>query len=1030
MTQPGTPPARGDALTCLVTGATGYIGGRLVPELLAAGHRVRCLARSPERLRDHPWAGQAEVVPGDARDPAALATALHGVDVAYYLVHALTGGPGFEERDRETARLFAEQARRAGVRRIVYLGGLVPAGTDPRTLSPHLRSRAEVGEILLAADVPATVLRAAVVIGSGSASFEMLRYLTERLPVMVTPSWVGTRIQPIAVRDVLRYLVGSARMPADVNRAFDIGGPDVLTYEQMMHRYAAVAGLPHRFILRVPMLTPRLSSHWIGLVTPVPRALARPLTESLRHEVVCDEHDIARYVPDPPGAPLGFDRALSLALQRVREAKVTTRWSSAGLPGAPSDPLPTDPDWAGGSLYTDERERTAEASPQALWEVIEGIGGEHGWYSFPLAWAARGSLDRLMGGVGIRRGRRDAARLRVGDSSTSGASRRSNRDGCCACAPRCGCPAWPGWRCTSSPSRRPTAPRRPPVRQRPPPPRRPAPPPPAAPFPPPPPPRRATGSGRSFTRGGCWGTCTGGACRPSTRPCSGAWPATSRSAPPGSRRAATDPNRPRRPKDRTRAAPTERPSPDPETRPVPEPSHERRGRPVHLRPAPARPSAAARRAVRRTAGGAPLRPRPGDHRRRLRRAQPHRLPRRLPRRPRPGAARAWRPARHQVRGPGGRGVRARPGGRRRRGAHGRRGERYAQAREERLRSALESEGRRLYVHDAVVTAAAPGAVLPTSGADHFALFTPYLRRWSALAPRPQAAAPRALEVPEGLGSEPLPDRGAVSGVSPGLARGGEREGRRLLTDWLRDGVHAYQDTHDDLAADATSRLSPHLHFGTVSAAEAVRRARAAGSPGAEAFVRQLCWRDFHHQLLAARPAAAGHDYRDRHDRWRTGRDAEEDLGAWADGRTGYPVVDAAMRQLRHEGWMHNRGRLLAASFLTKTLYVDWRAGARHFLDLLVDGDVANNQLNWQWVAGTGTDTRPNRVLNPVRQALRYDPDGRYVHRWVPELAGLAAPLVHEPWRLTAAERARYAYPEPIVDLTEALHRFRQARGTE
>ncbi|MGW1768060.1 SDR family oxidoreductase [Streptomyces sp. NPDC002073] len=416
MTQPGTPPARGDALTCLVTGATGYIGGRLVPELLAAGHRVRCLARSPERLRDHPWAGQAEVVPGDARDPAALATALHGVDVAYYLVHALTGGPGFEERDRETARLFAEQARRAGVRRIVYLGGLVPAGTDPRTLSPHLRSRAEVGEILLAADVPATVLRAAVVIGSGSASFEMLRYLTERLPVMVTPSWVGTRIQPIAVRDVLRYLVGSARMPADVNRAFDIGGPDVLTYEQMMHRYAAVAGLPHRFILRVPMLTPRLSSHWIGLVTPVPRALARPLTESLRHEVVCDEHDIARYVPDPPGAPLGFDRALSLALQRVREAKVTTRWSSAGLPGAPSDPLPTDPDWAGGSLYTDERERAAEASPQALWEVIEGIGGEHGWYSFPLAWAARGSLDRLMGGVGIRRGRRDAARLRVGDS--------------------------------------------------------------------------------------------------------------------------------------------------------------------------------------------------------------------------------------------------------------------------------------------------------------------------------------------------------------------------------------------------------------------------------------------------------------------------------------------------------------------------------------------------------------------------------------------------------------------------------------
>ncbi|MGW1888256.1 SDR family oxidoreductase [Streptomyces sp. NPDC001970] len=403
-------------LRCLVTGATGYIGGRLVPELLDAGHRVRCMARSPEKLRDHPWAGRAEVVRGDVTDAESVGVALRDVDVAYYLVHALRTGPGFEETDRKAAQDFTEQARAAGVRRIVYLGGLTPVDVPESELSPHLRSRAEVGRIFLRSDVPATVLRAAVVIGSGSASFEMLRYLTERLPVMVTPSWVGTRIQPIAVRDVLRCLVGSARMPDDVNRAFDIGGPDVITYEQMMHRYAAVAGLPHRLILRVPMLTPRLSSQWIGLVTPVPAALARPLAESLRHEVVCREHDIARYVPDPPGTPIGFDEALTLALQRVRDAQVTTRWSSASLPGAPSDPLPTDPDWAGGSLYTDRRALDVDASPKALWEVIEGIGGDNGWYSFPLAWAVRGWLDRLVGGVGLRRGRRDAARLRVGDS--------------------------------------------------------------------------------------------------------------------------------------------------------------------------------------------------------------------------------------------------------------------------------------------------------------------------------------------------------------------------------------------------------------------------------------------------------------------------------------------------------------------------------------------------------------------------------------------------------------------------------------
>ncbi|MEU1342489.1 SDR family oxidoreductase [Streptomyces sp. NPDC005827] len=400
----------------MVTGASGYIGGRLVPELLDAGYRVRCLVRTPQKLRDHPWAGRVEVVQGDVTDAGSVAAAMAGVDVAYYLVHALGAGRGFERTDRQAAQVFGEQARRAGVGRLIYLGGLTPAGVPERELSPHLRSRAEVGRILLGSGVPTAVLRAAVIIGSGSASFEMLRYLTERLPVMVTPRWVRTRIQPIAVRDVLRVLVGCAGLPPDVSRTFDIGGPEVLTYLDMMHRYATVAGLPRRLIMPVPVLTPGLSSQWVGLVTPVPASIARPLTESLRHEVVCRERDIERYVPSPPGHPVGFDRAVALALRRVRDAQVDTRWSSASVPGAPSGPLPTDPEWAGGSLYTDVRERHADVAPDALWDVVESIGGENGWYSFPLAWAVRGWLDRLVGGVGLRRGRRDARRLRVGDS--------------------------------------------------------------------------------------------------------------------------------------------------------------------------------------------------------------------------------------------------------------------------------------------------------------------------------------------------------------------------------------------------------------------------------------------------------------------------------------------------------------------------------------------------------------------------------------------------------------------------------------
>ncbi|CAL9662838.1 hypothetical protein SUDANB95_07061 [Actinosynnema sp. ALI-1.44] len=394
-------------MRCLVTGATGYLGGRLVPRLLDEGHEVRCLVRDPGKLRDVPWADRVEVVRGDVLQD--LGAAVDGVDVLYYLVHSLHHRD-FADADRKAAENTARAAEAAGVRRIVYLGGLHPPDAD---LSPHLASRKEVGDVFLRSRVPAVVLQAAVVIGSGSASFEMLRYLTERLPVMVTPRWVHNRVQPIAVRDVLRYLVACVDLPDGINRTFDIGGPDVLTYLDMMLRYARVAGLRPRRVLPVPVLTPKLSAHWVNLVTPVPRSIAAPLIESLVHEVVCREHDVEALVPGPT---TGYDQAVRLALTRIRDGAVETRWSGASTPGAPSDPLPSDPDWSGGSSYVDVRERRTHASPERLWAVVEGIGGEHGWYSFPPAWAVRGWLDRLVGGVGLRRGRRDPKRLHVGEA--------------------------------------------------------------------------------------------------------------------------------------------------------------------------------------------------------------------------------------------------------------------------------------------------------------------------------------------------------------------------------------------------------------------------------------------------------------------------------------------------------------------------------------------------------------------------------------------------------------------------------------
>ena len=295
----------------LVTGVTGYLGSRLVPRLLDEGHRIRVLTRDESKLAGQAWSDRVEVVEGDAASYDVLARALDGIDVGYYLLHSMDGRPGFEERDRQLASTFARAAEDGGVGRIVYMSGLHPAVDR---LSPHLASRVEVGETFLASGVPAAVLQAAVIIGSGSASFEMLRHLTRRLPVMLAPKWLDNRIQPIAVRDVLHYLVAALELPAHSNRTFDVGGPDVLTYREMIQRFAQVTGLRRRLVVTVPVLTPGLASLWVGLVTPVPAGLARPLVASLVHEVVCREHDLDDLVGAPPGGALGYDAAVADAV--------------------------------------------------------------------------------------------------------------------------------------------------------------------------------------------------------------------------------------------------------------------------------------------------------------------------------------------------------------------------------------------------------------------------------------------------------------------------------------------------------------------------------------------------------------------------------------------------------------------------------------------------------------------------------------------------------------------------------------------
>lgn len=403
----GTPPR------ALVLGATGYIGGRLTPRLLNAGYRVRVLARDAARAASFPWGADCEIIEGSADDADAVAAAMDDVDVVYYLIHSMSAGKGFEESDERAAQTVAEAAARAGVRRIVYLGGLHP---DDAQLSPHLRSRVRVGEIFLDSGVPTLVLQAGVVIGSGSASFEMIRHLTDVLPYMPAPKWVRNRIQPIAVRDVLHYLLGAAQVDSDVTRAVDIGGPDVLRYGQMMNGYAVEAGLRQRAIAALPVLTPGLASHWVNLVTPVPRSIARPLVSSLQNECIMKDHAIDELIPQPEGGLTPYRRAVDLALGRVRGDTIETSWQDSEVSGAPSDPLPSDPDWAGRTVFTDSRSVTTTASPAELWRVILGIGGENGWYSSPLLWAVRGWMDRIVGGVGLSRGRRSRTAARVGDA--------------------------------------------------------------------------------------------------------------------------------------------------------------------------------------------------------------------------------------------------------------------------------------------------------------------------------------------------------------------------------------------------------------------------------------------------------------------------------------------------------------------------------------------------------------------------------------------------------------------------------------
>jgi uncharacterized protein YbjT (DUF2867 family) len=392
----------------LVTGATGYIGGRLVPRLLEAGHTVRCMVRDRTRIERRSWESRVQVAVGDVLEPATLPAALEGVQVAYYLIHSMGAGSSFHERDLTAARNFARAAGAAGVRRIIYLGGLADASAE---LSEHLRSRQQTGDVLREGGVPVTEFRAGVIVGSGSVSFEMIRYLSERLPVMICPRWVYTRTQPIGIRDVLDYLTAALSVEASAGRVIEIGGAEVLTYGEMMTGYAEVRGL-RRLLVPVPVLTPRLSSYWVNLVTPIPASIARPLVEGLRNENVVRDPSAGELFPDI--RPADYRTSVSRALARLEAADVESAWSDA-LSTSQGD-LPPVVLATHEGMIVERRQRVVDAPTGRVFATFMGIGGERGWFYWDWAWRLRGFADRVFGGVGLRRGRRDPDDLRVGDA--------------------------------------------------------------------------------------------------------------------------------------------------------------------------------------------------------------------------------------------------------------------------------------------------------------------------------------------------------------------------------------------------------------------------------------------------------------------------------------------------------------------------------------------------------------------------------------------------------------------------------------
>ena len=392
----------------LVTGATGYVGGRLVPRLLASGYQVRVMVRDVARLHGRPWLDGVEVVEADVLKPETLPSAMEGVTEAYYLVHSMKDGAGLPDRDMAAAHNFGIAAKRAAVERIIYLGGL---GDPEAVVSPHLRSRHRTGDILRWSGVQVTEFRCALIVGSGSISFEIIRYLTERMPIIICPSWVFTRVQPIAIRDVLSYLVNALQVKESQERIIEIGGGDVLSYREMIQAYADARGMSRLFI-PMPSFAVGLSTYLLHWITPVPADMVRPLIESLRDEMLVRD-DLARRL-FPEIEPLDYATALKLALVRLDSGQVETVWSDALVTSQGDVPPVTLTDQDG--IILERRRRVISASPEAAFRVFAGIGGKRGWMYTDWAWALRGAMDRLIGGVGMRRGRRHPYQIFVGEA--------------------------------------------------------------------------------------------------------------------------------------------------------------------------------------------------------------------------------------------------------------------------------------------------------------------------------------------------------------------------------------------------------------------------------------------------------------------------------------------------------------------------------------------------------------------------------------------------------------------------------------